>query len=145
MGPIDGEWTEQNSFGTPNNAETEKNPQYGITVNKKCTVFISLTQQAKSALKGKHPIYMRVQRNDEVRMKQEDISSEKVCGKPNRPIDAVMISAQIELEANSYPYTFTLLVCCREPGSTGKYSLEIYCNDKEAKIIEDKDFDPIER
>ena len=44
MGPVDGEWTEQNSFGTPNNAETEKNPQYGITVTKKCTVFISLTQ-----------------------------------------------------------------------------------------------------
>ena len=44
LGPINGKWTDQNSFGTPNNIGAEKNPQYGIKVTKKCFLFVSLTQ-----------------------------------------------------------------------------------------------------
>ena len=132
---IEGEWTEENSFGTPDQSdETHKNPQYGLRVTKTCTIFINLTQKdAISALKGKNFIYLRVQRNNGTKMRKEDISSSKLCGNPLRPKDGVSLSTEIELEADSsYPYTFTIMACTRYVGDTGKYNLEIYCNDLQA-------------
>ena len=74
-------------------------------------------------------------------MRKEDISTENLVGKPQKPRDAVMISSEIELEAQFYPYTFSLLICCKDPGSTGEYCLEMYCDDKSAEVVLDKDFD----
>jgi len=43
---INGAFTLENSFGTPSKSDkTFKNPQYGITITKPCTVFINLTQK----------------------------------------------------------------------------------------------------
>lgn len=33
------------------------------------------------------------------------------------------------------------MVTCAEPGKTGKYTLEAYCDDKNAEIIDDSKFD----
>ena len=82
-------------MGTPNNEGCEKNPHYGITVTKKSNVFISLSQESLSALKGKNAIYMRIQRNEGRRMKKEDIGTDNLLGKPQRPRDAVVISSEI--------------------------------------------------
>jgi hypothetical protein len=82
-----------------------------------------LTQEAENSLSGKNPIHMRVQRNEGKRMKREDINSDKLCGKLQKTINSITISSEVELEAENYPYTFTLLVCCAKPGQTGEYSL----------------------
>lgn len=63
MGPINGQWTDDNSFGTPNNMGADKNPHYGIRVTKKCFLFVSLTQESVSALKGKNFIFMKAMKN----------------------------------------------------------------------------------
>jgi hypothetical protein len=33
------------------------------------------------------------------------------------------------------------MVCCDSPGKIGKYTLLAYCDDKNASVIDDKDFD----
>ncbi len=41
------------------------------------------------------------------------------------------ISGQMELEAATFPYVFSLVVACINAGDTGSFSLNIYCNDME--------------
>jgi len=58
-----------------------------------------------------------------------------------RPTNTVSISNEVVLEAESYPYTFTLYVSCKNEGDTGKYTIEMYCDDFGLQVIHDKDFD----
>lgn len=92
MGPINGQWTDENSFGTPNNMGSDKNPHYGIRVTKKCFLFVSLTQESVSALKGKNFIFMKAMRNKGKRISPEHLNSENAIGRHKRPIDSVSIS-----------------------------------------------------
>jgi hypothetical protein len=62
---------------------------------------------------------MRVQRNEGKRLRKENVSSEKLCGNPIKPTNYVNISAEIPLEADSYPYVFTLYVSTNLPGKVG--------------------------
>jgi hypothetical protein len=45
------------------------------------------------------------------------------------------------LEADSYPYTFTLYLSCKDEGDEGDFKLQIYCSDKDMKVIPDAEFD----
>ena len=48
VGPIKGEWRGETAAGLPTRkfptAKLSNNPHYGITVNKKATLFVELTQ-----------------------------------------------------------------------------------------------------
>ena len=44
------------------------------------------------------------------------------------------------LESFEYLYTFMLFIST-EKGETGDFKLQMFCSDKEAVLIEDKDFD----
>lgn len=72
---------------------TYKNPQYGITVTKKSTIFINLSQEAKTALIGKNWIYMRMQTNDGKRITKDNVSSNKLVGNPIPVQNLVSISS----------------------------------------------------
>ena len=45
------------------------------------------------------------------------------------------------MESFEYPYTFTLFISTEKEGETGDFKLQMFCSDKEAILIEDKDFD----
>lgn len=74
FGPINGKWTIQNSFGPANNIGAQKNPHYGLKVTKKCTFFVSLSQQPISALKGKNYIYLKALRNNGKRITPQSLT-----------------------------------------------------------------------
>ena len=108
-------------------AMISKNPHYGIKVYKRCTLFIELQQnEMESSWKGKNFIYYMVQRNGGKRIK--NISIDKLCGKSDSALNTSTVSGQIELEAPSFPYVFSLVVACINSGDTGSFNLNIYCN-----------------
>jgi hypothetical protein len=80
-----------------------------------------------------------VQRNAGKRIKT--ISIDKLCGKSDSAVNTSTISGQMELEATSYPYTFSVVVACINAGDQGSFNLSIYCNDMDVQVIDDKDFD----
>lgn len=84
---------------------------------------MSLSQEPISALNGKNYIYMKALRNNGKRITPESVLSENSIGKAKKPTNAVTISTELELEADEYPYTFSLMVSCHAPGVTGKYTL----------------------
>lgn len=52
------------------------------------------------------------------------------------------IFKQLDLEANSYPYIFTLMVGIIDYSATGTFSLSIKCSSKKDwEIIKDEEFD----
>ena len=137
-----GEFTEENSLGTPNKSdETFRNPQFGIKVTKKCTFFVSMSQENETALEGKNSIYLRIQQNEGKRVMKSNLKSGEVFGNQLKPSKLVSVSNEATLEAEKYPYTFTLYVSCKNEGDTGRFSLQMYCNDLDMELIEDKDFD----
>jgi len=64
-----------------------------------------------------------------------------VCGSIIKYTNSVSISNEAVLNADSYPYTFTLYVGCKDNGDKGMFTLEMNCNDKDFEVIDDKDFD----
>lgn len=117
-----------------------KNPHYGIRVFKKCTLFIELQQnEIEGSWKGKNFIYYMVQRNAGKRVK--NISIDKLCGKSDSATNTSTISGQIELEASTFPYVFSLVVACINAGDTGSFNVTIYCNDMDVEVIDDSEFD----
>lgn len=83
---------------------------------------------------------MRIQMTNGKRVSRHN-KSEGICGLPQKSRNTISVTAQVNLEADSYPYTFTLFLSCSEEGDTGKYKLDIYCTDKEAEVIQDSLFD----
>lgn len=69
------------------------------------------------------------------------MQADKLCGSALRPINSVSLSNEVILEADYYPYTFTLYISCKNEGDVGKYVLEMYCNDWEMELIPDAKFD----
>ena len=83
---------------------------------------------------GKQPIVFIVQRNEGNKI--YDMSSNLLVGSSGSPIVLKTVSAQIELKAEYYPYTFTVMVASYFAGKKGEgtYSLDVYCTDKSFKI-----------
>lgn len=74
-------------------------------------------------LLGKLPIYFMVQKNDGKRIKQA--SNKLTVGSTGTPIDMKTICTEINLEADYYPYTFSLLAATLYPDEKGTGSFEI--------------------
>ena len=55
--------------------------------------------------------------------------------------NSTILSGEISLEARSYPYTFSIMVACINPGDVGSFTLRLYSNDLKVEFIEDCDFD----
>jgi hypothetical protein len=110
-------------MGRPELKDIEKNPQFGIKVHSKCTVFISVTQDREDSIHGRNHIGFRVQKNDGRRMHSNDISTEKLCSPSRKLINSITLSSEVNLEADSYPYTFTMMIFTKDKGDTGSYSV----------------------
>lgn len=61
-----------------------------------------------SERRGKNFIFFLVQKNDGMRVTSN--STNKLCGSSGSPINSVSVSAQVELVATTYPYTFSLML-----------------------------------
>jgi len=129
---IEGEWKGESAAGLPNKnnpgANLSKNPHYGIKVPRRCSVFVSLTQVERiDMFRGKFPIMFMVQKNDGKRVKSASL--DLLSGSSGAPTDLITVSAEISLEAPTYPYTFSLMVATANAGAEGKYELNIQCTD----------------
>lgn len=71
-----------------------------------------------------------IQKNDGKIIRQA--SNKLTIGQTGAPIDMKTICADITLEADYYPYTFTLLLATLHPGEkgTGAYEVQIIANSK---------------
>lgn len=58
-------------------------------------MFINLTQEAISSLKGKNAIFMKALKNNGNRITPDSITPENAVGRPKRPTDAVTISLEL--------------------------------------------------
>lgn len=83
----------ENSFGTPSKSDnTFKNPQYGIVITKKCTVFINLTQKDTiSTYEGKNFIFLRVQMIKGKRINKLN-KNDGVCGLQQKSKNTISVS-----------------------------------------------------
>ena len=68
-----------------------------------------------------------VQRNSGNRV--EAPVANKMSGMSGPATNAKTISKEINLNANSYPYTFSLMTSIYEAGVEGSFSLMMYCDD----------------
>jgi len=134
MPTIQGEWKGTSAAGLPNkanpNADMSKNPHYGIKVNKRCSIFVALTQEdTLDMFRGKRPIMFMVQKNGGKRI--NSTSLDLLCGNSGAPTDLITISSEINLDVPTYPYTFSLMVANTMNGAEGegKYKLDIYCTE----------------
>ncbi len=115
----------------------QNNPHYGITVTQRCKLFVSLIQKEKiDRNTGKFPIFFMIQRNDGKRIR--DNAKNKLVGKSGAPIAKVILTEEINLDADSFPYTFSLMIATMEEGGESDYTLQLYCTDKQVKVIDDK-------
>lgn len=80
-----------------------------------------------------------VQKNDGRRMTSN--AANKLTGTSGAPINSTSISGQVELVADSYPYTFSLMVSAYEQGCEGTYTLTMYCDDHNVEVINNAEFD----
>ena len=81
-------------------------------------------------ISGNKPIMFMVQKNGGKRV--TSTSMDLLAGSSGAPTDLITVSAQINLDAPSYPYTFSLMVASLlsgADGGEGKYKLNIYCTD----------------
>lgn len=81
-----------------------------------------------------------VQRNNGRRIEAPVTS--KMAGMSGPAINSRTISKEIQLTADSFPYTFSLMTAIYEAGVEGTFSLSMYCNDKKIQVTEDAEFDP---
>ena len=144
IGPISGTWKGQTAAGLPTkkfpSAQISKNPHYGIRVTKKSTLFVELSQNEKDEQRrAKNYIFFMVQKNDGRRMTSN--AANKLSGTSGAPINSTSISGQVELVADSYPYTFSLMVSAYEQGCEGSYQLTMYCDDLNFEVIDNAEFD----
>lgn len=65
---------------------------------------------------------MRIHKTNGKRIARHN-KNEGICGLPQKLKNTISITTEVVLEADSYPYTFTLFVSCEDKGDTGKYKL----------------------
>ena len=80
-----------------------------------------------------------VQKNNGMRITSN--SANKLSGTSGSPINSSSVSGQVELIAESYPYTFSLLVSAYEQGCEGSYELTLYCDDLNMEVVDNSEFD----
>lgn len=73
-------------------------------------------------------------------MYSSDISTDKLCSPSRSTINSIVVSAEVNLEADSYPYVFSLMIYTQEKGMIGDYTVEFYSSDDGTEIIDDCDF-----
>lgn len=59
-------------------------------------------------------------------------SLDLLAGSSGAPTDLITVSAQINLDAPTYPYTFSLMVAsllAGADGGEGKFTLSVFCTD----------------
>ena len=78
---------------------------------------------------GKLPVHFMIQKNEGKFIRTS--SNKLTVGSTGTPIDMKTICADIVLEAEYYPYTFTMLVASLYPGEkgTGGYEIQIIANE----------------
>ena len=141
VGPFHGVWQGETAAGLKSSsgrAKLSKNPHYGIKVTRNCTVFIELTQKDLENGKAKNKIFFMVQKNNGLRI--EAPVANKMSGMSGPAINSKTISKEIQLNAPSYPYTFSLMAAIYEAGKEGSFSLSMYCDDLDIEIVEDAEF-----
>ena len=79
--------------------------------------------------------------NDGKRISMHNCQADLVCGNQLKATNAITLSNEAVLESFEYPYTFTLFISTEKEGEIGDFKLQMFCSDKEAVLIEDKDFD----
>lgn len=57
------------------------------------------------------------------------------------PIKLTTVSAELNLKASTYPYTFSLMCATTVKGGESPFILQLYSSDKNVKIIDDYEFD----
>lgn len=67
------------------------------------------------------------------------MASELLAGGCKGPTQLKNTSASVPLEAPSYPYIFSLMCTTMYEGEQSKFNIQIYCTDKNATIVDDKD------
>lgn len=142
VGPYTGKWQGESAAGLKNpkgRAELENNPHFGIKVSKACTLFVEVTQNEIEQGRAKNKIFFMVQRNGGKRI--EAPATNKMAGMSGPAINSKTISKEINLTADSFPYTFSLMTAIYETGVEGSFSLSMYCNDKSIEVIDDERFD----
>lgn len=87
---------------------------------------------------GKNQIFFMIQRNAAKRI--EAPATNKLVGMSGPAINSRTISKEINLVADSFPYTFSLMTATYMAGSEGTFSLSMYCNDASIEVIEDAVF-----
>lgn len=71
VGPFFGEWRGVTAAGLKSKsgrAILKNNPQYGIKVNRNCTIFIELTQDVERGKRAENKIFFMVQKNGGIRI-----------------------------------------------------------------------------
>jgi len=128
---IEGAWVKGvSSAGLPMrsnpNVDMTKNPHFGLRVKKKCKAFIVLTQnQTINMFKGENNILFMVQRNNGRRV--SSTSADLLVGMSGPPTNLISVSAEMTLDAPSFPYTFSLMVACATEGVEGSFKVDVHC------------------
>lgn len=74
-----------------------------------------------------------VQRNGGKRI--DAPATNKMVGMSGAAINSKTISKQINLTADSFPYTFSMMAAIYETGVQGSFNISMYCNDKSIQVI----------
>lgn len=102
----------------------QNNPHFGIRVTKKSNLFVSLTileKDPEDPKSGKYPIYFMCQRNEGKRICGR--SNDKMIGQSGMPITLTTVSAELNLKASTYPYTFSLMCATTVKGGESPFIL----------------------
>lgn len=70
-------------------------------------------------------------------MYSNDISTDNLCSVSRPTINSIVVSTEVNLEADSYPYVFTLMIYTQDKGETGPYTVEFYSSEPNTEIIDD--------
>lgn len=68
------------------------------------------------------------------------MTTDRLCCPSRNVINARTLTTEALLEAESYPYVFSLMVYTQMKGEQGKYTIQIYSNDPNTEVYDDKEF-----
>jgi hypothetical protein len=113
-------------------SKIENNPQYAITVNRPCYIYVKMAQMEKNDADpklGKLPIYCMIANKNGKRLSALD--KKDVVVSSGRPCNFSTISMETEFGNDySYPRKFTLFVACSRKGEEGNFHIKVFSDIK---------------
>jgi len=124
------QWRGVSAGGCTNHPTWINNPQYGITINQPCTLFVSLLQEdIRLARKGQNKcigLFLFKVPDNTQRIKQYDHTTTLIA----RP-DAFVNTREVTKEINiSEPGHYVLIPCTFQPGHEASFTVTIYSDKK---------------